>query len=366
MTSLVQTFIVLLCFRIAAGCNDVASCPEVCSFDTYCCDTAWDQQCIAEAKVVCNCDVCPTTDFPNFPAVEKKMPGRHFEDDETWYFTEGQDIIIYDGITAVTNEETPTILPRKQSTEACPFTLAPGDALTNILGAETKIEQYCKTAYGQTPNGNSGAIQFNSNKLAFTQANPLCVTPGATTYSKANAVSADNTLAKVVFTNTLSEDQSFTFQMSGQYSVAQATSTSATLAIDASVEVGVDVEVASAKQTYGVSFSVTRESTKSKTVTKTYSATATPKIPPGCQAEAKLTISASEFHTPFSVPMCYTGTAWCSYNDRVNGHYYWSAPVGVGGTLTFCSDQTGSFSYSTDIVASIVYTALNDKCSGSV
>lgn len=365
MTSLVQTFIVLLCFRIAAGCNDVASCPEVCSFDTYCCDTAWDQQCIAEAKTVFDCDVCPTTDFPHFPAVEKKMPGRHFEDDETWYFTEGQDIIIYDGIT-VTNEETPAILPRKQSTEACPFTLAPQNALTNTFGAETKIEQYCKTAYGHTPKGDSGAIQFNSNKLAFTQANPLCVTPGATTYSKAKAVSADQTLATTTFDNTLSEDQSFSSTISGQYSVAKATSTSATLAIDASIEVGVNVEVAEAKSTYGVSFSVTTESSTTKTITKTYSATAQPKLPPGCKAEAKLTISASEFHTPFSVPMCYNGYVWCSYNYRVRGHYYWSAPLGAGETLQFCQDQTGSFSYSTKIVASIRYTALNDKCTGTL
>lgn len=362
MTSLVQTFIILLCFRIAAGCNDVASCPEVCSFDTYCCDTAWDQQCITEAEAVCDCDVCPATDFPRFPAVEKDMPGRHFEDDETWYFTEGQDIIIYDGITAVTNEETPAILPRKESTEACPFTLAPSSALANTFGAETKIEEYCKNEYGHTPRGDSGAIQFNSNKLAFTQANPLCITPGATTYSKAKAVSAEHTLARATFENTLSEDQSFTFQMTGEFSIAKATSTSATLALDASVTVGVDVEVASASATYGVSFSVTTESSTTKTVSKTYSTTASPKLPSGCKVEAKLTISASEFHTPFSIPMCYSGYVWCSYNYRVRGHYYWGVPLGAGDTLQFCQDQTGSFSYSTDIVASVRYTALNDKC----
>ena len=45
------------------GCDDIECCEKVCAADPFCCDSKWDDQCAAEAAVLCACITCPYGDI---------------------------------------------------------------------------------------------------------------------------------------------------------------------------------------------------------------------------------------------------------------------------------------------------------------
>jgi hypothetical protein len=401
---------------VTSSCSDKASCPDVCAFDPYCCasDENWDQQCINEATVVCDCDdFCSSTlQYKDITQGNKPkgLPANTFEDGEVWTFAEGQDAIYQWDNVVLTDEPNQPPTARKQS-GMCPFAQAPTSAISDLSGATTVMKNFCQSTYfdftypDQDYDGDGMSDWFSklpddilvNPPTSFARSNPLCITPGQTTYTSAKVVATSKSLGDYDFDNTGgSTPQSFSVTSSGSYTVSTTKQTTATLALDASVSVEADAEVVKGTVSVGVTATASASQGTDKTATQSWAATLNPMVPAGCHMKGTIVQTGTQSEGDWTVPMCLSGTAWCHWNDRFHGHYYFSQQVPPQGNcnsfvqLQFdpntnfgavdsllnqnamcgptmppvCSDHTGSYALLSDIKVVMKYTRVSGTCHG--
>ncbi len=139
-------------------------------------------------------------------------------------------------------------------------------------------------------------------------------------------------LATKTFTNNSSVKGTFNASISQEVSntVSSNWSTGGTLSISEAIEVGVNIEVFSAKSTTTISYSQSWGigGSKSETSTVGSSAGVSVELDPGQSVEAKLSASKGSMKVLVTFNAYLTGSVAVNYNPTYKGHHFWALPVG--------------------------------------
>jgi hypothetical protein len=123
------------------------------------------------------------------------------------------------------------------------------------------------------------------------------------------------------------------------YSYTNSSTTSSTITHSVKVGLGLDIKakadfiIAGAEATvkmsvdYTFSYSSTTSETKSDTVTVSQSIPVT--VPTGKVYKAVLAATSQSLRVPYTATIMVTGTSETWFEDRINGHYNWSADAGT-------------------------------------
>ncbi|WP_158841772.1 follicular epithelium yolk protein subunit [Polaribacter sp. L3A8] len=138
-------------------------------------------------------------------------------------------------------------------------------------------------------------------------------------------------LATKTFTNNSSVKGSFNASISEQVSntVTSSWSTGGTLSISEAIEVGVNIEVVSAKSTTTLSYSQSWSigESKSETTTVGSSSGVSVDLDPGQSVEAKLSASKGAMQVKVTYRAYLTGSVAVNYNPTFKGHHFFALPV---------------------------------------
>jgi len=196
----------------------------------------------------------------------------------------------------------------------CNYYAATSDIQT--AGLLNTISNQCKTVLGKAPNG----VEANVDTYPY----KLCLIAENATFSGLSPSASQSVVAQDSFNNTTNQNVSHTFSLNGIYANSLQMSTVNTVQYSAGVSFSVDIpETFEMKFDMNTTFTSSKATTQSTTISESYDSSTTLTCNPGCDYTASLDVHTLTYKASFEVPICLSGYARCSYNDRVNGHYWW-------------------------------------------
>jgi hypothetical protein len=196
----------------------------------------------------------------------------------------------------------------------CNYFAANSD-LTNA-GVDRAISTFCNQQLGATPN----SIVVNADTYPY----KMCLAAGEATFGNLQPVTGQSIIAKDFFNNTSDQTVTHSFALSGNFQQSISIATTQTVTLSETVGYSVTIpEVLSTTFSVSTSFSSSTTQTNSATSTINYNPQTSAECDPKCSYTASESVTLSIFKSDMSVPICLSGYARCTYNSRVQGHYYW-------------------------------------------
>eukprot|EP00026_Physarum_polycephalum_P014231 Phypoly_transcript_14721.p1 GENE.Phypoly_transcript_14721~~Phypoly_transcript_14721.p1 ORF type:complete len:190 (+),score=27.99 Phypoly_transcript_14721:385-954(+) len=152
----------------------------------------------------------------------------------------------------------------------------------------------------------------------------MCLVAGNVTWANLQPADDESVVATDSFNNTTNQNVTHEFSLEGEYVNSLQITTTSSVSFSASVNFHVDVlPIFSMKFDINTSFSSSKETTQFSQEEIKYQSSTTVNCLPQCDYSAKLNVQSQLYKANFQVPICLSGWARCSYNSKVNGHYYW-------------------------------------------
>jgi len=216
---------------------------------------------------------------------------------------------------------------------SCSFYAATSDLQTqNIVNT---ISDECHTLLGATPD----SVAVNDDSYPY----KMCLMASNATFGSLDPEDDESSVDKDSFNNTTNQNVSHSFSLTGQYSNSLTVQTTSTVSFSASVQFTIDLPTLfSGKFAFNASYSSSKTTIQSSSIKETYTSSTTLTCLPDCEYSATLNVQSLIYKATVDVPICLSGYAKCSYNSKVNGHYWWYVLIDdFIEDSSRCQDQNG-------------------------
>jgi hypothetical protein len=226
----------------------------------------------------------------------------------------------------------------------------------STAGIVSAISSQCKTLLGSTPN----SIVVNDDTYPY----KMCLFAGNATWANLQPADDESVVASDNFNNTTNQNVTHEFSLEGEYVNSLQISTTSAVSFSAGVNFNVDVlPIFKMKFDMNTSFSSSKETTQFSKEDITFQSSTTVNCLPSCDYTAQLNVQSQLYKANFQVPICLTGWARCTYNSKVNGHYFWYVLIDdFIADASRCVNQNGALASAVSVDST---TTLSKICSAN-